>query len=76
MSLFKTLFGLAETSVDSIIADIQTRIEKLHVVAEAHSEAARLHQDEIEFRTRLVATATAEYDRAKSIAAKFEALVS
>lgn len=76
MSLFKTLFGFTQKSVDSIIADIQTRIDQLHVVAEAHAIAANLHKDEIEFRIKLVATAEAEYARAKSIATKFKELIS
>ena len=75
LSFLNKLVGRAEASVDSIIADITKRIESLHVVAEAHAAAAKLHQDEIEFRSKLVATAGAEYARAKSIAAKFEALV-
>jgi hypothetical protein len=70
------VFSLFKRSVDSIIADIQTRIDQLHIVAEAHAEAAKLHSAEIEFRTRLVATAEAEYARAKSIATKFGELIS
>jgi len=68
--------GLFSHTVDSIIADISAKVEKLHVVAEAHAEAVKIHNAEIAVRTRLVATANAEFARAKAIAAKLTALVS
>lgn len=70
------MFNFLKKSVDSIIADIEVRIEQLHVVAEAHAEAVKVHQAEIEFRTRLVASAEAEYARAKTIANRFTDLIS
>lgn len=63
-------------TVDSIIADIQVRIEHLHVVAAAHEKAVQVHQDEIALRTNLANEASKEYARAKSIARKFQELIS
>lgn len=65
-----------QSSVDSIIADISAKIEKLHIVAEAHAEAIVVHGVVISERQKLVAFAQAEYNRAQSIAAKFMALIS
>lgn len=70
------MFGFFKRTVDSIIADIQVRIEHLHLVAEAHQKAAELHSDEIAIRSKLVNEAKAEYARAKSIAGKFQELIS
>jgi hypothetical protein len=63
-------------TVDSIIADITAKIEHLHVVAEAHAEAEKIHAAVIAERTKLAQDARAEFARAKTITAKFEALVS
>jgi len=76
LSFLNKLVGRTEASVDSIIADITKRIESLHIVAEAHSEAAKVHNEAKALSTRLETEAIAEFNRAKSIAAKFEALVS
>ena len=62
-------------TIDSIIADITAKIEKLHLVAEVHAEAAKV-QAEVEVAAgRARAFAESEYGRAKAIAAKFEALI-
>lgn len=63
-------------TVDSIIADISAKVEKLHIVAEAHAAAEVAHSAEASLRSKLAAEARAEYTRAKSIAAKFAALIS
>jgi hypothetical protein len=68
--------GLFKNTVDSIIADISAKIEKLSVVAEAHALAAQLHRDVIDERQKLVNFANQEEARARSIAAKFKALIS
>lgn len=68
--------GLFKNTVDSIIADISAKVEKLHIVAEAHAEAEKIHNAVIAERTKLVAEARAEFARAKAIAAKLTALVS
>lgn len=74
VSFFLSLF--AKKTVDSIISDISTKVEQLHVVAAAKAEAEQIHLAEITLRNKLVAEARAEWTRAKSIAAKFEALIS
>ena len=68
--------GLFKHTVDSIIADISAKVEKLHIVAEAHAAAEVAHNEEVLLRQKLAAAARAEYTRAKAIAAKLTALVS
>jgi hypothetical protein len=68
--------GLFRHTVDSIIADIAAKVEKLGIVAEAHAEAEKLHSAEIALRTELVSKARAEFARAQTIAAKLTALIS
>jgi hypothetical protein len=70
----KSLFS--RKTVDSIIADITAKIEHLHVVAEAHAEAAKIHSEVIAERSKLIVEANTEFDRAKAIAGKLTALVS
>lgn len=67
--------GLFKTSIDSIISDIKSKIEKLHVVAELHAAEADLQLNIEKAAATARQFAEAEYARAKSIAAKFEALV-
>ncbi|HWX29572.1 MAG TPA: hypothetical protein VNZ53_19270 [Steroidobacteraceae bacterium] len=67
--------GLFKTTIDSIISDIKSKIEKLHLVAELHADAAKV-QAEVEAAAAAARTfAENEYARAKAIAAKFEALI-
>jgi hypothetical protein len=74
--MFTFIKNLFKKTTDSIVADISAKIEALHVVAAAHAEAEKLHNEEIALRTRLAAEASAEYARAKSIATKFKELIS
>lgn len=62
-------------TIDSIVADIVAKIEGLHVVAEAHAEAAKLHGEIIIESTKAREFFANEYARAKAIAAKLETLV-
>lgn len=67
--------GLFSKTIDSIISDITSKIEQLHVVAELHAAEAYA-QSEVELAAAKARTfAQNEYARAKAIAAKFEALV-
>lgn len=72
-SFFRQFF---QKSVDSIIADITSKIDQLHIVSDVHAEAVKLHNAEIEVRARLGAAAARESARAKAIAEKLKALVS
>jgi hypothetical protein len=67
--------GLFSTTIDDIISDITSKIEKLHIVAEAHAEAALFHTQAEAYAAKARTLAESEYARAKSLAAKFEALV-
>jgi hypothetical protein len=67
--------GLFKTTIDSIIGDINKKIEALHIVAEAHAEAAKAHAVIENAAVKARIYAEAEYSRAKALAAKFEALV-
>lgn len=59
-----------KVSVDSIIADITSKVEQLRVVSEFHAAESAAHAEVIKIKQELIATADAEYARAKSIAAK------
>lgn len=69
MSFFSKL------SVDSIIADIEAKIERLHVVAEIKREEAKVHDAIIAERNKLRQLASDEANCAKAIAEKFAELV-
>lgn len=68
MSFFKQ-------SIDGIVADITSKITKLHVVAEAHKLEAEAHDAVIAERVQLALFFRKEADRAKAIALKLEALI-
>lgn len=70
----KTFFG--QLSVDSIVADIQKKVEQLHIVKEAVLEEQKLHEMAIAERTRLREAAQAEWARALRLADKFKELIS
>lgn len=72
--LKKFLFGLP--SVEALLSDISAKVAKLHLVADIHTAEAALHAEEIKVRTQLLADSQAVVARAKSVAAKFEALIS
>ena len=67
--------GLFSKTIDSIIADITSKIEQLHVVAEAHTAAAAAAAEAEVVAQKARTFAENEYGRAKALAAKFEALV-
>jgi hypothetical protein len=67
--------GIFSKTIDSIISDITSKIEQLHIVAEAHAAFAALKAEEEKLAGEARAFAEKEYGRAKAIAAKFEALV-
>jgi hypothetical protein len=69
MGLFSKL------TIDGIIADITSKIDSLHAVAELHAAEAAV-QASVEAEAAKARTfAENEYGRAKALAAKFEALV-
>lgn len=72
MSLKSLFIG----TIDSVIADVEKRVNKLELLAEAHKVEAELHQKEIEVRTELKAFAEKEAARATVIAGKFRDLIS
>jgi hypothetical protein len=74
MGLFSFLSKLFKPSVDSIIADIEAKVAKLHIVADAHAEESKLHAEVIAEKQKLIAYADAEFARAKAIALKLKGL--
>lgn len=70
------MFSFFKKTVDDIIADITAKIEHLHVVAEAHADAARVHNEVVVLHTKLAVAADDEFARAKRIAGKFTELLS
>lgn len=72
--LKKWLFGLP--TVEDVLTDIAAKIEKLHLVADIHAAEADAHAAEIELRANLESASRSAVAKAKSIAAKFEALIS
>lgn len=67
--------GLFSKTIDSIISDITSKIEQLHIVAEAHATEANVQAAIEAEAAKLRVFAQNEYGRAKALAAKFEALV-
>jgi len=67
-----TFFG---KTIDSIIADITSKIDALHVVAEAHAAEALVQVQLEAAASKARVFAENEFARAKALAAKFEALV-
>jgi len=67
--------GIFSKSIDSIIADITSKIEQLHFVAEFHAGMAAVKAEEEKRAAEARTFAENEYARAKALAAKFEALV-
>lgn len=67
--------GIFSKSIDSIISDITSKIDQLHVVAELHADAAKVQLAVEAEAAKLRVFAENEYARAKALAAKFEALV-
>lgn len=63
-------------TIDSVIADVEKRVNKLELLAEARKVEAKLHQKEIEVRTELKAFAEKEAARATVVASKFRDLIS
>lgn len=76
MNILAWLKSLFAPTVDSIVADISAKAAKLHIIAEAKAIEAEVHAREIALRAKLQGDALAVVTRAKSVAAKFEALVS
>lgn len=73
-AFLKNLFG--KLTVDSIAEDIKSKVEKLHVVAEAKALEVKAHEEVVKLKIELSQLATAEIAKAKSIASKLEALIS
>lgn len=71
-----SLFSKVELTVESIVADIQSKVAQLHIVAEAKSLEAKAHDEVVALRQEASKVATEVATKAKSIAAKFEALIS
>ena len=63
-------------SVDNIIADITSKIEQLHLVADLKAREAEVHDAVVAERNKLAADARNEYARAKVIAGRLASLVS
>lgn len=63
-------------TIDSILADITTKIEQLHSAADAHEVRAEKNDVKISLHTELRDVAASEALRARKIAAKFQELVS
>jgi hypothetical protein len=76
VSMFSKIRSFFASSVDSLVADIEARVAKLQIVADAHKAEAEVHQKVIEERQALVAFVQKEEARARIIAAKFQALIS
>lgn len=74
--MFSKIRSYLASSVDGLVADIEARVAKLHVVADAHAAESALHQKVIAEKQVLVAFAQKEEQRARAIAAKFKALIS
>lgn len=74
--MFSKIRSFFVSSVDGLVADIETRVAKLHVVADLHKAEAELQQKVIAEKQALVAFAQKEEARARAIAAKFKALIS
>ena len=74
--MFSKIRSFFASSVDGLVADIEARVAKLQIVADAHKAEAAVHQKVIEERQALVAFAQKEEQRARVIAAKFQALIS
>lgn len=68
------MFGIK--SIDSVIGGILRSIEHLHVIAEAHTLDANMHDAVAIEKAKLAAFARSESARAKAIALKFTALVT
>jgi hypothetical protein len=73
LAYLKSLF--TRQTVDSIIADIEAKVDKLNVVAELHIREIAAHNAVIDEKTKLVALARTEFSRAKSIAGKLADLI-
>jgi hypothetical protein len=71
-----SLFSKVELTVESIVKDIQVKVAQLHIVAEAKGLEAKAHDEVVAVRQELSKVATEVAAKAKSIAAKFEALIS
>lgn len=74
--MFSKIRSFFASSVDGLVADIETRVAKLHVVADIRNAEAMVHQKVIAERQELAAVALKEEQRARAIAAKFKALIS
>lgn len=74
--MFAFLKSLFRKSVDSIVADIQAKVEALHIAADFHSAEAQVHAEAVQAKIKLTNAASAEAGRAKAIATKLEALIS
>lgn len=67
--------GFLRQTVDSIVADIQSKVERLHIVAEAKAAEAEVHNAIVAERQKLAAEAKAVEARARSVAQKFANLI-
>lgn len=67
--------GFFRETVDSIVSDIQNKIERLHVVAEAKRLEAEAHDAVVAERSKLASEARAVKVRAEAVAAKFASLI-
>ena len=67
--------GLFSKTIDSIIADITSKIEQLHAVVELHAVEAGIQAEAERVAAELRTFAENEFARAKAIAKKFEDLV-
>jgi hypothetical protein len=66
----------SKATVDSLISDVEQRVEHLALLADAKATEQKVHQDFIAARVRLLDAAKTEETRARVIAAKFKALIS
>ena len=68
MSIFKN-------TIESIVSDITSKVEKLHALAELKEKEAVVHDTIVVERRRLAAEAREIVARAKAVAEKFAALI-
>lgn len=70
------MFGLFKKTVDSIVADIQQKIEHLHEVHAGKTTEADGHKADAQESLDKHVAATVEAARAKTLAERFTTLIS
>lgn len=72
MRFLNMLFG---RTVDSVIADIISKVNLLQDIALVQSDVATYHEEKVEEHEAKAAAAVLEHERAMRLAEKFEALI-